>query len=547
MNREDEKEQVTNYFNIAWILVSPLTYLLYEQAKRGFPNSKRVTKSRLKVKRFVIASALAILLSLLLYLAAFALIDISLRFAFVLIILTWLIHYPIAVIIRFPQWNSLIKEFDSGGLEPALRSELRAIKFQSEMEFAEVKYKEVSNIESDAPKPFGVRVFPTNSLFQIRGTPKVSQTELELVTDGTFGIFPLDSESAFHHIVVGQTGSGKTTLIVRMIQEALRSNFKVVLVDMKGDKRDINKFIDLADKGMAVHFPSSGFDFWKGSKEQIAERVISMIPPGSNPFYAMRDESAINAVVTRSDSPPPKSVADLLQRLRKPASFVSDPNDLRALTIKEKQVTVGDLIANDFSSYLEPFRMGERNDANQFDWESDWDLAMFSLDSFQPSWLRLGNVILDDFARFMLSDSRLEKNRPILLVVDEASALKKIESKVLVPLMQRARSAQVSLVLASQTISSLDDDFGPLLNSGCIRWIGQSSDVEAAIAPSGTKSVVEAGWQYVNGKSSGVTSRREQKEFVIDPDFVRRLPKFHWFVTAFGKVTHLYIPPQDIE
>jgi hypothetical protein len=147
----------------------------------------------------------------------------------------------------------------------------------------------------------------------------------------------------------------------------------------------------------------------------------------------------------------------------------------------------------------------------------------------------------------MLSDSRLEKNRPILLVVDEASALKKIESKVLVPLMQRARSAQVSLVLASQTISSLDDDFGPLLNSGCIRWIGQSSDVEAAIAPSGTKSVVEAGWQYVNGKSSGVTSRREQKEFVIDPDFVRRLPKFHWFVTAFGKVTHLYIPPQDIE
>jgi Cdc6-like AAA superfamily ATPase len=362
-----------------------------------------------------------------------------------------------------------------------------------------------------------------------------------------FGIFPLDSKSAFHHIVVGQTGSGKTTLIVRMIQEALRSNFKVVLVDMKGDKRDVNKFIDLADKGRAVHFPSSGFDFWKGSKEQIAERVISMIPPGSNPFYAMRDESAINAVITRSDSPPPKSVADLLQRLRKPASFVSDPNDLRALTIKEKQVTVGDLIANDFSSYLEPFRMGERNDANQFDWESDWDLAMFSLDSFQPSWLRLGNVILDDFARFMLSDSRLEKNRPILLVVDEASALKKIESKVLVPLMQRARSAQVSLVLASQTISSLDDDFGPLLNSGCIRWIGQSSDVEAAIAPSGTKSVVEAGWQYVNGKSSGVTSRREQKEFVIDPDFVRRLPKFHWFVTAFGKVTHLYIPPRDIE
>ena len=55
--------------------------------------------------------------------------------------------------------------------------------------------------------------------------------------------------------------------------------------------------------------------------------------------------------------------------------------------------------------------------------------------------------------------------------------------------------------------------------------------------------VPQIGHQEIDGKYSGVATAREQRQFIIDPDAVRSLPTFHWFVSLGQKVSHLYVPP----
>lgn len=82
-----------------------------------------------------------------------------------------------------------------------------------------------------------------------------------------------------------------------------------------------------------------------------------------------------------------------------------------------------------------------------------------------------------------------------------------------------------------------------VINSGAIRWLGASSKVDEMVFATGAKSAVEVGHQEIDGKYSGVSTAREQRQFIIDPDLVRSLPTFHWFVSLGQKVSHLYVPP----
>lgn len=101
-------------------------------------------------------------------------------------------------------------------------------------------------------------------------------------------------------------------------------------------------------------------------------------------------------------------------------------------------------------------------------------------------------------------------------------------------------------MLASQTYSAFGEHMDQIVHSGSIRWLGLSSLVDVMVEATGTKAVVEAGHQFSDGKFSGVISHREQKEFKIDPEAVRSLPTFFWYVGKSGKSSSLYAPPEDI-
>ena len=541
---QNEKSD-SDYARLIWFLLSPISFIIYNSSPKKVLDHAAWTNLRLKRSMYLKYSVFSISLGLLLYVLVIQMFPINPKISVVLFLLAYLTHYPIAKLIQIREFNKLLKKLDQGRLDPLMSGQLRKAKFEHENVYASAICGEVMK-NLDTPKnAIGIKVNNVMTPIPIRGEVKSNTDELSLVSDDRYALFPLDKISPNHHLIIGATGSGKTTLILNMVKVALDQNWRVVFVDLKGDARDVPKFLKLGGQNKrAVHFPTQSFDFWQGSKEEVTERLISMIPVNGEPHYLNRNIAAVRAVVSRSDQSPPKSVSELIYRFRSPKDFTSDINDFKLLTTKEKSMTVGDQVANDFISYLQPLLTAEQNQNSSFSWHSDWDFALFTLDSFQPSFLKLGTVILNDFSLWMFSNLRLQNNQPVLLIIDEASALTQFGTPpVLSALMQRARSAQVSLVLASQTYTAFGNSAAEIIHGGGIRWLGKSSIVDEMINATGAKSAVEVGHQEIDGKYSGVATAREQRQFIIDPDAVRSLPTFHWFVGLDQKVSHLYVPP----
>jgi len=536
----------SDYSRLIWLLLSPITFIIYNSSPKKALDHTEWTKLRLRKSIYIKYSVISILFGLLLYVLAFFMFSINPKISIGLFLFSYLTHYPIAKLIQIGEFNKLLKKLDQGRLDPLRSGQLRKAKFVHENEYASAICDGMMK-NLDTPKnAIGIKVNNVMSPISIRGKAKSNTDELSLVSDDRYALFPLKNTSPNHHLIIGATGSGKTTLIINMVKVALDQNWKVVFVDLKGDVRDVPKFLKLAGQNKkVVHFPTYSFDFWQGSKEEITERLISMIPVNGEPHYLNRNITAVGAVVLRSEQSPPKSVAELIYRFRSPKDFTSDINDFKLLTTKEKSsMSVGDQVANDFISYLQPILTAEQNQNSSFSWHSDWDYALFTLNSFQPSFLKLGTVILNDFSLWIQSNSRLQNNKPVLLIIDEASALTQFGTPpVLSSLMKRARGAQVSLVLASQTYTAFGTSADEIIHGGGIRWLGKSSMVDEMINATGAKSAVEVGHQEIDGKYSGVATAREQRQFIIDPDAVRSLPTFHWFVSLDQKVSHLYVPP----
>ena len=454
---------------------------------------------------------------------------------------------PVLRIYLLKVMNRQVLQNIRGEVDPLKAKQLTGARNQFGIEQAEIKYRELTKRGNNPVGFIGTRVIPSRIELPYFGMPEISDDELKNVIDREMAIFPLNSKSPDHHLVIGQSGSGKTTLIKRMISAGLLSGWRVVLIDLKGDPDDAKSFLDLVnDQSRVRHFPNQAFHFWNGTKAEIAERVISFFPSDSEPYYLSRNSSAIHAVVSRSNLPAPQSVEELVDRIRNGVRFCSTPDDIRFFSTKERGLPIGDLIANDVSMNLDAIRNIENRSPFRFGWGDGWDLSVFTLDGFKPSSLKLADALLNDFASWMFSEERTMNKTPILLVIDEASAFSRMpQVPILTALIQRARSAQVSLVYASQNASAFGADMKNIIHSGAIRWLGVSTEVEDMIGAAGTATVIESGFQFGSNEYTGVISHRNQKEFKIDPDRVKELPTFHWFVSSRGKVSNLFVPPLD--
>lgn len=553
MNKNDRENFVKTSDNQSILdfiifLVLPLALLIKESGKKSAGNSKswlRATSGLWSKLPILIICFFLIVLSYILIVSAISQRNLkTLFFAFIFLNIS---QIPIIRIYWLFVMNKQIKLDIRGGIEPSFSKLISEARIKFSFEQADKKYRSLV-LRNDNPDGFiGSRVIPSRIELPYFGSPEVSNDELEKVMDSERAIFPLNPNSPDHHLVIGQSGSGKTTLIKRMILSSIKSGWRVILIDLKGDPEDANSFLNLVnDQSKVRHFPSNAFNFWNGTKSEIAERIISFFPSDSEPYYLARNSSAIQAVVTRCTLDSPKSVGELVERLRNGIKYSSNPDDVRFFSTKERGLPIGDLIANDVSMNLDAIRNIEDQTPFRFGWGDVWDLSVFTLDGFKPSSLKLADALLNDFASWMFSEERARNKAPILLVIDEASAFSRMpQVPILTALIQRARSAQVSLVYASQNSSAFGSDMKNIIHSGAIRWLGVSTEVEEMIGATGTTTVIESGFQYDSDGYTGVISHRNQKEFKIDPDRVKELPTFHWFVSSRGKVSSVFVPPLD--
>jgi len=375
--------------------------------------------------------------------------------------------------------------------------------------------------------------------------------------DGNLINFPLNPTSSAHHLVIAATGAGKSHLLSRMGSCALDANWRVVFIDFKGGRQERELFSAIGcdtmkTKPRVKNWPGDPIDLFRGSKEDIADRITGFLPAptqGDGDFYRARMVRALWAVIVYTSAPAPTNVDEILNRVRNGNSFAERAEDRAIFGQKEKGIPVGDVIAEGLANRLDPLRgVGPRATHSGFSWSDSWETAVFSLDATKESDLRIGAAILHDFDSWLRTPMRQENPKPILFVVDEAGALGRINAThTLLSLVARGRSSSVSTVIASQTLGSLSLTGQELLNTGPIRWLGQTPSPQEMIDATGTKHVVETsygegdrGW---NGKRSG----RAQRAYAVDPDVIRDLPKFYWNISEGGKNIYAYVPPLNYQ
>ena len=375
--------------------------------------------------------------------------------------------------------------------------------------------------------------------------------------DGNLINFPLNPTSSAHHLVIAATGAGKSHLLSRMGSCALDANWRVVFIDFKGGRQERELFSAIGcdtmkTKPRVKNWPGDPIDLFRGSKEDIADRITGFLPAptqGDGDFYRARMVRALWAVIVYTSAPAPTNVDEILNRVRNGNSFAERAEDRAIFAQKEKGIPVGSLIADGLASRLDPLRqVGPRATHSGFSWSDPWETAVFSLDATKESDLRIGAAILHDFDSWLRTPMRQENPKPILFVVDEAGALGRINAThTLLSLVARGRSSSVSTVIASQTLGSLSLTGQELLNTGPIRWLGQTPSPQEMIDATGTKHVVETSYGEGDSGWNGKRSGRAQRAYAVDPDVIRDLPKFYWNISEGGKNIYAYVPPLDYQ
>jgi hypothetical protein len=306
----------------------------------------------------------------------------------------------------------------------------------------------------------------------------------------------------------------------------------------------------LSDQNLIVkNFPGEPIDMFRGSRVDIADRLISCLPAptgGDGDYHRQRAIRAINAVIVRTTAQVPRDVEEVLRRIRNGEAYADDELDREMFKQKEKGVPVGQILAESIASRFEPLRRkGEWSTSGGFSWSDEWDLAVFSLDATREQEVRLGDLILMDFDMWLKSVEREKQSKPILLICDEAGVLEKLPlgSVNLLNIVARARSSRVGVVIASQTLSSLGANYVGINEQIGMKWIGRTSNPEELINTIGTRDVVEASYELNNEGWQLPKSGRQQRSYIVDPDVIRSLRTFYWNVSEAGKNRFIYAPP----
>jgi len=481
--------------------------------------------------------------------------------AFIGILLLWVSMIPMALAIASHELSVVQSDifkgkFDLAILDAVRRAILTNAFSRAHRIFSKLKF--VLPMEnSKAEKVIGITANPVDHRLRQdrKNAPDIST--LTKYLDRDLISFPLNPTSSAHHLVIAATGAGKSHLLSRMGASALDANWRVVFIDFKGGHQERELFSAIGcdtmkTKPRVKNWPGDPIDLFRGSKEDIADRITGFLPAptqGDGDFYRARMVRALWAVIVYTSAPAPTNVDEILNRVRNGNSFAEKAEDRAIFAQKEKGIPVGDVIADGLANRLDPLRgVGPRATHSGFSWSDPWETAVFSLDATRESDLRIGAAILHDFDSWLRTPMRQANPKPILFVVDEAGALGRINAThTLLSLVARARSTGVSIVIASQTLGILGLTGEELLNTGPIRWLGQTPSPQEMIDATGTKHVVETSYGEGDNGWNGKRSGRAQRAYAVDPDVIRDLPKFYWNISEGGKNIYAYVPPLNYQ
>ncbi|HEY5197436.1 MAG TPA: TraM recognition domain-containing protein [Solirubrobacteraceae bacterium] len=387
-----------------------------------------------------------------------------------------------------------------------------------------------------------------------RRRPTVDDGGLAVGVDshGAVVRLPLGRRSGTHTLVVGATGSGKTVTLAWTLARAIDAGHGAVIVDPKGDGllreqalagalRNGRRFFEWTPSGPTAYNP-----YGHGTDGEVADKALAA-ESYTEPHYLRQAQRylghAVRALRAAGQTPTPGRLVDLMdpKSLEVLSRRLPDEADARRIwdyldTLDPRQ-RAGLSGARDRLAILAESELGrwlEGDDGG----EPALDLlaavrsravVYFRLDADRLPLLAgmLAAAIVGDLLT-VAADLQAEPT-PTVVVIDEFSA---IAADGVARLFGRARSAGISLVLATQELADLrtaapgliDQVLGNLAGLVAHRQtVPDSAELIARVG--GTAPVWTTTRTVEHNAPNGDGSRTRGREYIIDPDLIRTLPR----------------------
>ncbi len=371
-------------------------------------------------------------------------------------------------------------------------------------------------------------------------------TRSQWTADDRFLVLPAKPPRA---VLLGGSGTGKTVAILSLVEAALREQWQVLVIDCKGAAADIEKFTATARRaGISATqvrvWPHKPWRLWVGSADSVVSVGMALLPNDGAQVYRARARAALTAIATPG---PWRSTEELLARLSQPAKFVTDRQALRDLT---SRVDARTTLAEATRLGMSAATAGLFTSPDGFGFGGDWSLGVVSAPAGSAGAEEMVRAILADLNVYRTDVTRRSPlDPPLLVILDEAATvLDDPRTPPVAAIAEQGRSLNIGIVVAAQSYEGLGKSRARLFGSGATLMTAAISDPTAIVDAAGSVSAPEHGHQTdeYGQLLTGRTAVREQRQFAIDPDEIRRLGVWRWVVHEPGSGTlHALIPPRD--
>jgi hypothetical protein len=284
--------------------------------------------------------------------------------------------------------------------------------------------------------------------------------------------------SGRHGLLLGASGSGKTNALLWSVHRHMEAGFGVVVVDMKADPA-----LALSLQAEAEHrrqlfcfWSLDGGDRWnplvRGNRSELKDKLIGTEEFSERHYQAMYERYLVNLFRALEDKPAERHLRTVV-RLLDPAALAMEARGLMNETAAQEIGAYLSGLTQDQVKHLSGLqdRLALLVEGDQGEWllpceEADGELdlfraayegacVVFGLNSsrYGATARLIGNMAIQDLKAVCgLREERAELARPGLVAVDEFSGL---AGDQIAGLFQRARSAGISLLMATQELADL--------------------------------------------------------------------------------------------
>jgi TraM recognition site of TraD and TraG len=369
-------------------------------------------------------------------------------------------------------------------------------------------------------------------------------------------------QSGRHGLLVGASGSGKSNALLWCVARHIEAGFGAVVVDLKGDQllaRRLEREADMWRRPF-YRWTLDGGDRWnplaRGNRSELKDKLIGTEQFTERHYQAMYERYLVNVFRALEHRPQRRDLRTVIGLLD-PAALAVELRELddqaaeeigaylarltpeQARDLRGLADRLALLVEGAHGDYLTPSDV-EDGEIDLLRAIGTGAVVLFSLNSsrYGQTGRLVGNMVVQDLKTVCGAiEDNPGSDRPALVAVDEFSAL---DGDQIAGLFQRARSAGISLVMATQELADLrrvDEGFDEQI-VGNVEWLlagrqnnAGSAELVAGIA--GTEEVWLHTFQTEEGlgrpksrfvRESGVGTKHRGREFYVPPDDIKRLP-----------------------